>query len=70
MYFRPFNCLYYQILVLSLLLNFNFIGKISQNYTHLRCLLDTKVLTKQAKAADTLVAYYSEEHYILYLKGH
>ena len=36
---------------------FNFIGKISQNYTGLRCLRDIKGLTQQAKGAGVLAAY-------------
>ena len=36
---------------------FNFIGKISENYTGLRCLWDIKGLTQQAKGAGVLAAY-------------
>ena len=45
----------------AFVVKFCFIHKISQNYIHLRCLLDIKVLTQQAKAAGALIAYCSGE---------
>ena len=45
---------------------FCFICKISKGYTDLRCLLDFKVFTQQAKGTGTLGDYWSGESSVLF----
>ena len=55
------SCLHFHFSVLFFGLKVLLICKISPNYTDLKCLLDIKVLTQQAKGAGTLAIYCSGE---------